>query len=134
MPILPPTLRSAPALAGLLLALAACNTKPTTITADEVPDDQKAALANAKPVELPPAILATKTYRCADSSVIYVDWFSGDKSANIRTAKGGEPTAVKSDEAGKTMTADGGFALDGSSTASTIKATVPGKKAQSCNA
>jgi hypothetical protein len=129
----PRAIRFAPALTGLLL-LAACNSQSNNIVADEAPDDQKAALAHAKPVELPPAILATKTYRCADSSIVYVDWFSGDKSANLRIEKGGTPTMVKADEAGKPMTADGGFAVSGKSTDKTIKATVPGHKEQSCNA
>ena len=34
--------------------------------------------------ELPPAIAASKTYRCKDNSLVYVDWLSDNKTANVR--------------------------------------------------
>ncbi len=43
------------------LALAAC--EPETIDGNERPDPMADQLANAAPVELPPAIASSKTYR-----------------------------------------------------------------------
>ena len=63
-------------------ALSACNTQPETITANET-DPMAAELANAAPVTLPPAIAASKTYRCKDNSLIYIDWYA-DGSAMVK--------------------------------------------------
>ncbi len=129
----PLTLRAAPVLAGfLLLSLAGCNNQPTNIGADDS-DDMKNQLANAKPVELPPMIASSKSLRCADNSVVFVDYYSDGKSAGIHLKKDSPPTIVKADTAGKPMTGDGGYALDGSQTASSVKVTLPGKSAQSCD-
>jgi hypothetical protein len=74
-------------------ALAACNPNPTTVVANEAPDPTAAELANAAPVELPPAIAASKTYRCKDNSLLYIDWYS-DGSARVKTEKGVGGTQV----------------------------------------
>jgi len=129
----PLMLRSAPVLAGfLLLSLAGCNNQPTNLEAGSTDDMQK-QLATAKPVSLPPSIAATKSLRCADNSVVFVDFYSDGKSAGIHLKKDSPPTIVKADAAGKPMTADGGYALDGTQTASSIKVTLPGKPAQTCD-
>jgi hypothetical protein len=127
----PSLLRAAPVLAALAFTLSACNTKGTTLNAPDS-DDMKAQLANAAPVELPPSITATKTFRCADNSVVAVDFFSDGKSARL-TPKDKTPIPVKADEAGKPMTGEGGYALDGKADASSVKITLPGKDAQSCD-
>lgn len=129
----PLTLRAAPVLAGfLLLSLAGCNNQPTNIGQDDT-DDMQNQLAAAKPVALPPSIAATKSLRCADNSVVFVDFYSDGKSAGIHLKKDSPPTIVKADTPGKPMTADGGYAVDGSQTASSVKVTLPGKPAQSCD-
>ncbi len=129
----PLTLRAAPVLAGfLLLSLSACNNQPTNIGADDT-DDMKNQLATAKPVELPPSIAATKSLRCADNSVVFVDYYSDGKSAGIHLKKDSPPTIVKADAAGKPMTGDGGYALDGTATGTSAKVTLPGKPEQSCD-
>jgi hypothetical protein len=131
---MPPRLRHAlPALAGVLLfGLAACNSQPENIVVGP-PDDMKDQLANAKPVELPPSIEAAKSFRCKDNSVIYVDFYSDDKSAGIHVKKGDAPTIVKAPAAGQTMVADGGYALDGGAKSASISLTLPGKGKQSCD-
>ena len=43
---------------------------------------------------MPPSITASKIYRCADNKVVYVDWLSDKKTANVRTEQGGSPTQV----------------------------------------
>jgi hypothetical protein len=126
--------RALPVFTGaLLLTLGACNSQPENIVVGP-PDDMKDQLATAKPVALPPAMLASKSYRCGDNSVAYVDWYDGDKSAGIHKKKGDAPTIVKADAPGKEMTADGGYALTGNSKAASISLTVPGKGKQSCDA
>ena len=51
-------------------ALAGCNKQSHTIVAGP-PEDNTAVNAN---VQLPPSIVATKLYRCADNSVVTVDY------------------------------------------------------------
>jgi hypothetical protein len=129
-----PLRRALPILSGaLFLALGACNSQPENIVVGP-PDDMKDQLASAKAVTLPPAMLASKSYRCGDNSVAYVDWYADNMSAGIHKKKGDAPTIVKATEAGKEMTADGGYALTGSDKASSISITLPGKGKQSCDA
>lgn len=116
---------------GAAAALAGCNKENHTIVAGGPPGDNLAEAANA-PVALPPSITASKVYRCADNNVVYVDWLSDGKSANVRTKSGGSPTQVTAPAAGKPMTAAGGYSLEGSATASSAKIAVPGHPAQSC--
>lgn len=94
-------------------ALAACNPKPETIVANEQPDPMAEQLANAAPVELPPSIAASKTYRCKDNSLLFIDWYS-DGSARVKTAKGEAGTQVPAPKEGEKP------ALTGSATASSI--------------
>lgn len=74
-------------------ALAACNTQPENIVAGERPDPMADQLANAAPVQLPPAIAASKTYRCKDNSLLYIDWYS-DGSARVKKDKAEAGTEV----------------------------------------
>jgi hypothetical protein len=115
-------------------ALAGCNKENHTIGgpgADEGNDTNAAAHA---PVALPPSITASKIYRCADNKVVYVDYLSDNKTANVRTDKGGTPTQVTAPEAGQPMTAAGGYSVEGTASAKSVKIAVPGHPAQSCNA
>jgi hypothetical protein len=111
-------------------ALAGCNKNQTI---DGNPATETNVAAN-KPVALPPSITASKIYRCADNKIVYVDWLSDNKSANIRTEKGGPPTALTAAEPGKTMTAPGGYSLDGKASANEAKIAIPGHPSQSCKA
>jgi len=114
-------------------ALAGCGNNSHTIVAGDPGDNDVNAAANG-PVALPPSVVSTKVYRCADDKIVYVDYLSDNKSANIRTDKGGSPTQVTSAEAGKPMTAAGGYSLEGSSADASVKIAVPGHPAQSCKA
>ena len=116
----------------VLLALGACNSQPEPQVIDTNPDPMASTLANAAPVELPPAIKADKTMRCKDGSLAYVTFFQGDKQAVVRTEKDGTPVVLKAAEAGKPLTADGGWSLTGNTDA--VELTVPGKGAKSCHA
>lgn len=118
---------SAAALAALL-ALGACQNEPEVV--DTNPDPMATQLANAAPVELPPSVKESHSYRCKDNSIVYVDFLSDDKSANIRTEKGQIPTRVIAPNPGETMVAEG-YSLSG--TGETVEIAVPGKPAQSCS-
>lgn len=114
-----------------LLALAACNKSNEPEVIDTNPDPMASQIANAAPVELPPAVTDSGIYRCKDNSIVYVD-FLGDKTeANVRTAKDGPATHVKAAEAGKPMTGDNGVSVSGSG--KTVQIAVKGGAAQSCS-
>ena len=85
------------AVAGL--ALMACE-KETIDPGAEKAEIAAANAAAAPKVVLPPSITATKTYRCADSSVVYVDWLSDKQSANFRAEATGASVQLKSAAAG----------------------------------
>ena len=111
-------------------ALAGCG-EDHTIVADG-PDEGNVVATNT-PVTLPPSITSSKIYRCADNDVVYVDWLSDGKSANIRTKKDGPPTQVVAAEAGKPMTAAGGYSITGSAEGGSVRIAVPGQSEESCH-
>jgi hypothetical protein len=117
------------AVASLSL-LAACNKNDEPEVVGGPADPMAAELANAAPVELPPSVKANKQFRCKDNSLIFVDFMSDDKTAQLRTDKGGEATTLKAAEVGQPFTAEG-FSVSGSGDDVTI--TVPGKGAQACH-
>ncbi len=114
-------------------ALAGCDQSDHTINGNAPYDPQANAANAAAPVEMPPAIVASKIYRCKDNSVVYIDWLAGDTSANIRTEKGGPPTRLTADATGGALKAEG-FALIGLPTAKTVTLTRAGKGEQACHA
>ena len=124
-----PPLIAAAAIA--LLSLAACENKPEEVTST-APDPMASQLANAAPVELPPAIAESVTLRCGDNSLVYVDFFQGNKQVQLKTEKGGPATMLKAPEAGQPFEAAGGFKLTG--TSKNVSVTVPGKAAKTCHA
>ncbi|PCD03919.1 hypothetical protein COC42_06210 [Sphingomonas spermidinifaciens] len=113
------------------LPLAACQNEPEVVNALP-PDPLADQLANAAPVELPPAMKGSVSFRCQPgNSLVFVDFFQGDKMANLRTEKGGTPTVLKADEAGQPLTAEGGYSLTGDM--ENIKVTIPGKGDLTCH-
>ena len=113
-------------------ALAGCN-EDHTIVAGGPRDDQANSAANAK-VELPPSIAASKIYRCSgDNSVLYVDWLSDQKTANVRTEEGAGATQVTAAEAGKPLTSASGMSLEGTAGGTAVKVTLPCGGSKSCH-
>lgn len=113
-----------------LLTLAACNNEPEVINSGPA-DPQAEALKNAPKVELPPAIAASRTYRCKDNSLIYVDFYT-DSSANVRIgSREAAPTKLTSAGEGQPYTAEG-YSL--SANAPTVTFASPGEASQSCHA
>ena len=116
----------------LPLALAACG-KPETITAG-APDDPTAnQVKEAPPVKLPPALLASKTFRCKDNSLVYVDFFNDNQTATLKTSKTGEPTPLAASAAGQPFEG-GGYTLTGTGNDKVVTIKKPGGAGQSCTA
>lgn len=117
--------------AAPLLALAACNQQAAPEVVETNPDPLATQLANAAPVELPPAIRADRTLRCSDGSLIAVVFFQGDEQVNVRTPPTAKPVRLTATEAGGPYTADGGWRLTGNDDEVTL--TAPDKKALTCH-
>ena len=117
--------------AAAALTLAACENKPEEVTST-APDPMASQLANAAPVELPPAIQASVTLRCNDNSLLIADFFQGEKQVQVRTEKGGPATMLKAAEAGQPYEAEGGWKLTGN--AKNVSVTIPGKGSKTCHA
>ena len=112
------------------LSLAACNGNNEPEVVDTNPDPQAEALKNAPPVELPPAIAASRTYRCKDNSLVYVDFYTNN-TARYRTERGGEATTLTSSGEGQPYTAEGHSV---SANSANITLTAPGKGTLTCKA
>ena len=120
------------AAAAALLSLAACNSNAPEEVSSTAPDPMASQLANAAPVELPPAISESVTLRCGDNSLVYVDFFQGDKQVQLKTEKGGPATMLKAPEAGQPFEAAGGFKL--TCTPQNVTVTVHGTPDKNCHA
>ena len=112
-----------------LFALAACNNEPEVVSLNGA-DPQAAELANAKPVELPPSIQVSHTYRCKDNSLFYADFYTNN-TAQVSADRHGAKTVLTAAAPGQPYTADG-YSLSGNGAEVTYSA--PGKGAQSCKA
>ena len=124
-------LRATP-LAALLL-LAACDTKPTTIVAGGPADPDAEKIKAAKPIKLPPAVLANKSYRCKDNSLIYVDWFNDNQTVNLHLKeKTANPINLSSAAPGGPFSG-GGYELSGTPTAKSVTLK-KGGAGQACDA
>ena len=115
----------AAAVLGTTLLLTACG-KPETATADS----NASTLNAAAPVELPPMVTQTRTYRCADGKLVYVDFFSNN-TAVYKADKAGTGTTLTAAEPGKPYTAEG-YSI--SSDGPQVQIAADGGKAQSCKA
>lgn len=122
-------LSAAAALASVLM-LSACNSEPETVTNVRADPTAKGAAA-APPVELPPSVTASRSYRCKDNSLVYIDFFDNGTTANLRAAKTDAPTVLTAPAKGEPFVADG-YTLTGDG--ATVTLAQPGKPEQSCKA
>jgi hypothetical protein len=130
MTTLTQTLRRFSAPLALIGLLAACGQQEETVN-QAYGDPMEQQLANAAPVELPPALKASKTYRCKDNSLVVIDFMADDLTAQIRSEQGGPVTKLKAAEKGEPFTSDdGATSVEGSGPTVTVKA--GGKAPQSC--
>lgn len=113
-------------------ALSACGQDKPEQLDTRAPDPLASQLANSAPIEMPPPVKASVTFRCKDNSLVYIDFFQGDTQANFRATKTAVPIRLKAPAAGEPLVAEGGYKLTGSPESVTL--TQPGKPAQDCKA
>lgn len=110
------------------VALAACSTEPEVVEKDDPMADQ---LKNAAPVAPPPMIQVSRTYRCRDNSLYYVDFYTNN-SAMVRTEQGGDPVAMLTAADGNPpYVGQEGYSISGNGEQVSISA--PGRGSQSCH-
>jgi len=90
--------------ATAMLSLAACGSNEPEVLDSRAPNPLASQIANAAPVELPPAIAARATLRCGDNSLVYVDFFQGDELVNFRAEQGATPIQLRAESAGEPYT------------------------------
>lgn len=141
-----------------MLALAACSNSETPAEGEAAEGEEAAEVA--EPVEMPAPIVKDDVYRCADSTVIYVDFFgrdgadgpktaaairAGDKLAEAIRLEAPKPEAEIEGEGedgasdaeavapeGPMVSADGEATLSGDGAAIQVK--LPNKNVQTCKA
>ena len=126
-----------------MLALAACNKS-------ETPAEGEGEAVTAEPeapMEMPPAITASTTYRCGDNTILYVDFLGENVAADIRVGEKmatairvnapkaevpaeGEASEAAAAPTGPMKSEDGEASLSGSGKQINVK--LPGKGAQTC--
>jgi len=77
---------------GVAAALAGCNKENHTIVAGG-PDESANNAESNGPVALPPSVTSSKSYRCKDNSLVYIDWLS-DGTARVKKTRNEVGTAV----------------------------------------
>ena len=124
--------------AVVALALAACDSHGNTIVQNGPADPMANEIANAGPVELPAPIVLSKKYRCADNTVVSLDWREKDNqptAANLRVADATVPTELTLGAEGKPpYTAADGTEMTGTKEAGSVQLKLPGKSSQTCKA
>ena len=108
--------------------LSACGEPETVGPADN--DPQKEALSKATPKQLPPSIQVSRVYRCADNSLVYVDFYT-NQTAQVRTTEGGTATMLTTPGGTAPYVAEG-FSVGANARRTSIA--VPGRGSQTCNA
>lgn len=122
---------------GALLSLSACNKDDNTIVQQGPADPLANEVANAAPVELPPSIVASKTYRCDGNKVVEIDWTERNgkpAGANYRVGADTVASTVTMAPAEGTgpYTGPDGSSITGTKDASSVKVTLPGQGAITC--
>ena len=118
----------AAATCAALFTLAACNSEPEVVTVNKY-DPMEEALKNAPQVEAPPMMQASRTYRCRDNSLVFVDFYTNN-TAQVRTSRDGTPTVLTAEGGNPPYTAPG---YSVSANADEVSLTAPGKGTQSCH-
>ena len=110
--------------------LAACNTEPEVVQINKY-DPMADELKNAAPIEPPPMIQASRTYRCRDNSLVYIDFYT-NHTALVRTEQGGDPVASLTAQGGNPpYVGQEGYSVSGNG--EQVSITVPGRGSQSCH-
>ena len=113
------------------LALAGCSESEPEQIDTTAPDPLESQLANAAPVELPPAIERSVTFRCKDNSLAYVDFFDGGERVNYRPSTDESAIRLTAESDGAPFTGEG-YTITGD--ASQITLETPEGGTQTCTA
>ena len=119
----------AAAVLAALTGLAACNTEPEVVQINKY-DPMEDELKNAAPIAPPPMIQASRTYRCRDNSLFYIDFYT-NHTALVRTEQGGDPVASLTAEAATRLIPAGRLSVSGNG--EQVSITAPGRGSQSCH-
>jgi hypothetical protein len=124
---------------GAAVALSACNNEGQTIVQQGPTDTMANELAAAPDVELPPAIVASKTYRCDGNKVVEIDWTERNgkpAGANYRVGADTVASTVTTAPAEGTgpFTGPDGSSITGTKDAASVEVTVAGQPAITCRA
>jgi len=122
-----PLLLAAAASAAFLI-LPACDNEPQVVNG--LPDPQAEALANAAPATLPPSITSSKSYRCGDNSLFYVDFFNNN-TATVRLGNREAPATILNATDGNPPYTAEGYSVSG--TGDNVRITAPGKANLACH-
>lgn len=122
---------------GAAFTLSACNNDDQTIVQQGPPDPLGNQAAAAAPVELPPSIVESKTYRCDGNKVIEIDWTERDgkpAGANYRVGADTVASIVTMAPAEGTgpYTGPDGSSITGTKDAASVKVTVAGQPEITC--
>jgi hypothetical protein len=122
---------------GAVLTLSACNDDDHTIVQQGPADPMANEIANAAPVELPPSIAASKTYRCDGNKVVEIDWTERNgkpAGANLRDGIDDVVSTVTTAPAEGTgpYTGADGTSIAGTKDAASVTVTLPGQSAITC--
>jgi hypothetical protein len=122
---------------GAAFTLSACDNDGQTIVQQGPADPLANQLANAAPVELPPSIAASKTYRCDGNKVVEIDWTERNgkpAGANVRVGADTVASVVTTApaEGSGPYTAADGTSISGTKDAGSVSVTLPGQSAITC--
>jgi len=106
----------AAAASAALFTLSACGSNEPEVVNNY--DPQAEALANAAPVQLPPAVTQSRTYRCSDNSLAYVDFYNNNTAVFRRTQNGSTTSLTQANGTGPFT--GGGVSVSGTGTNVTI--------------
>lgn len=105
------------------LLLAACGSGSQD--AATAPTDGATPDAVASNVVLPPSIVASKTYRCRDNSLVFIEFLSDDRSANVSTSRDKPSVRVEAPAPGQPLVG-GGWTVKAAKADVTVTVTPPG--------
>lgn len=122
----------------LMSGLSACDVQPTKVgpgasTSQTVRDDAEREARARTPIKMPPSIAATKQFRCADNTLAFVEFYSDDRSASVKTDPKATAVRVEAPTAGQTMVAEGWSLKGGKADAKVVFSSPGHPKPQSCH-
>lgn len=75
--------------------LAACGeSEPEVVGEMYDPADQEELAAEEADMEVPPMVRASRSYRCADNSVVYVTFYTNDTQVGVASERSAPPTIL----------------------------------------